>query len=505
MKKNKKQRKLSVRFLALVFAIVFIFANILSMRVTTYATDEEQATTENTESENKEDTEQATEEDTESENKDDTEQTDTESTETEENDSSEIDPGDNESEDSNKIETIFYDPSEILTFDHDVIDNIGDYYLVQGDIPEFVDEYTKYLGNSTKYVGDEGGKGTGHPMHAYCPNCKESITDYIWARCYLVPKEENYKLSDPSILKDCKLVLRMYEQAAKPILSFIFTAAKPGITTLTLEYYYNFNYGTTVGVCNNCNKKLNARKFQKWYKVIKTYTITVIGDYALIYDANGGENAPETQKVVGTTDDSCTFIVSNQEPTREGYIFKGWAENPEASNPDYHAGNEITLNDVREKTIYAVWEENKSEEPSNPDTPEQPSDPSGPNNPVQPSDPSEPNNPVQPSDPSKPDTPNQPIEPSEPDNPIVPNNSKIERPAIPYVPIPDTSEVSDNPKEKIEIHKEIEKDTDTKRTIPKTGIVEIKFYYAVFIGLISIVMIVAVSIVAKKRQRSKEL
>lgn len=378
MKKNKKQRKLSVRFLALVFAIVFIFANILSMRVTTYATDEEQATTENTESENKEDTEQATEEDTESENKDDTEQTDTESTETEENDSSEIEPGDNESEDSNKIETILYDASEVLTFDYDVIDKNGEYYLIQADIPEFVDEGTKHLGNATKYVGAEGGASTGNSRYYYC-TCHENLSDNVYARYYLLPKEENYKLSDPSILKDCTITLETRDTVfggAAPIIIFRYTAAKPGITTLTLEYYFNCNYGITAGVCNKCGKKYGTTKEQKWHKIIRTVTITVIGDYALIYDANGGENAPEVQKVVGTTDDSCTFIVSNQEPTREGYVFKGWAENPEASNPDYHAGNEITLNEVGEKTIYAVWEkEDKPGEPSNPDTPDQPYEP----------------------------------------------------------------------------------------------------------------------------------
>ena len=47
--------------------------------------------------------------------------------------------------------------------------------------------------------------------------------------------------------------------------------------------------------------------------------------------------------------------VSNQlaSPSREGYIFGGWALDPESTVPDYDTENVIDLEDGT--TIYAIW------------------------------------------------------------------------------------------------------------------------------------------------------
>lgn len=94
-------------------------------------------------------------------------------------------------------------------------------------------------------------------------------------------------------------------------------------------------------------------------------------DFKLIYDANGGENAPATQTET-SKDDSCTFTISDKEPTREGYTFLGWADGPDATSASYQPGGKITVSGT--KTIYAVWEE-KTPDPGPGPEPDAPSKP----------------------------------------------------------------------------------------------------------------------------------
>ena len=94
-------------------------------------------------------------------------------------------------------------------------------------------------------------------------------------------------------------------------------------------------------------------------------------DFKLIYDANGGENAPATQTET-SKDDSCTFTISDKEPTREGYTFLGRADGPDATSASYQPGDKITVSGT--KTIYAVWEE-KTPDPGPGPEPDAPSKP----------------------------------------------------------------------------------------------------------------------------------
>lgn len=80
-------------------------------------------------------------------------------------------------------------------------------------------------------------------------------------------------------------------------------------------------------------------------------------DYALRYDANGGENAPADQ-TISSTDSSAVFTISDTVPARTGYKFVGWADSENAAEVTYIAGDEVTLSaEASDKTIYAVWEE----------------------------------------------------------------------------------------------------------------------------------------------------
>ena len=84
----------------------------------------------------------------------------------------------------------------------------------------------------------------------------------------------------------------------------------------------------------------------------------------LTYDANGGSGAPASETKQVEKDQSATFTVSAIEPTRENYTFKGWSTNKNATTAEFIGGNSITIS--QNTTLYAVWEENNTPNPSAP-------------------------------------------------------------------------------------------------------------------------------------------
>ncbi len=68
----------------------------------------------------------------------------------------------------------------------------------------------------------------------------------------------------------------------------------------------------------------------------------------LTYDANGGENAPETVNENGEV------VISDTVPTRFGYIFKGWSVDKIASIAQYQPGDTINLTEGS-IVLHAVW------------------------------------------------------------------------------------------------------------------------------------------------------
>lgn len=77
--------------------------------------------------------------------------------------------------------------------------------------------------------------------------------------------------------------------------------------------------------------------------------------YELIYDANGGTGAPETQRYDDVTYPSHLFQISDTKPTRAGYRFLGWAKSKDATSPAYYPGGSITVHALK-TVLYAVWE-----------------------------------------------------------------------------------------------------------------------------------------------------
>lgn len=102
--------------------------------------------------------------------------------------------------------------------------------------------------------------------------------------------------------------------------------------------------------------------------------------YTIKYDANGGVDAPAEQ----TKTEGVDINLSDKEPTRDGYIFEGWAEDSNATIAVYQPGD--NYEDDKSIVLYAVWEEETTEpgEPENPGNPENPENPEEPKEPENP-------------------------------------------------------------------------------------------------------------------------
>lgn len=85
----------------------------------------------------------------------------------------------------------------------------------------------------------------------------------------------------------------------------------------------------------------------------------------LRFDANGGRGAPDDVEGETTNDDQYVEIrIPWDEPTRNGYVFLGWAlDDPGATRPDYYPGDYITVwgsESGETHWLDAVWEEEET-------------------------------------------------------------------------------------------------------------------------------------------------
>ena len=79
----------------------------------------------------------------------------------------------------------------------------------------------------------------------------------------------------------------------------------------------------------------------------------------VIFDANGGENAPGIQ----SHNFGEPFVLTSEIPQREEYVFVGWATDNNAAVPEYMPGEEYICNDTLQ--LYAIWKYEKSGELGN--------------------------------------------------------------------------------------------------------------------------------------------
>ncbi len=174
-----------------------------------------------------------------------------------------------------------------------------------------------------------------------------------------------------------------------------FSGAKPGTSTINVNYYCNFElyYDRSLGddggsnkFCYYCyvyyNRITNLGYVQNdatWHKYIETIPVKIQADYQLKYDLNGGSGSvPSTLKTAAAT--SMSINVTSQKPIRTDYTFKGWAEKPDAKAKDVISSVTLNWYEAEEdeygnlpgskknpvtKILYAVWEE----EDTSPDSP----------------------------------------------------------------------------------------------------------------------------------------
>ena len=117
-----------------------------------------------------------------------------------------------------------------------------------------------------------------------------------------------------------------YEDIEFEILAGIGEQAVSATTSMEIESIVDYNTG-------------------EYYEPVKE-------GYIIKYNANGGSGEPSIQvktKGIGT-------MLSNREPTREGYTFKGWGTTANATTATYEPGANYSTDEG--KTLYAVWWKN---------------------------------------------------------------------------------------------------------------------------------------------------
>ena len=220
----------------------------------------------------------------------------------------------------------------------------------------------------TKNVGDTGfyqrlPRDT--YVHTSCGTVlAEFIPDYYSASTTTV------ELSDPTVLKDLSWTISGWngndEYKGFPCLTFNFTAAKPGTTTVKLTFYYNYDHGGESGYCNGCGGWVQYKANRYWWQETTTFTVTVTGEeekseYTLTYHENTTDpvtNMPDPKTVTLKSSTSpVTFTVSGNKPKRDDYTFLGRAGNSNATEPTVQPGNTITT-PATTTNLYAVWQSN---------------------------------------------------------------------------------------------------------------------------------------------------
>ena len=81
------------------------------------------------------------------------------------------------------------------------------------------------------------------------------------------------------------------------------------------------------------------------------YAVWQLKTYPVTYDANGGDGAPANQVKTYGTD----LALSGDVPTRQDYVFQGWAERADAAEVVWQPGDVYRANAAL--SLYAVWKE----------------------------------------------------------------------------------------------------------------------------------------------------
>ena len=116
------------------------------------------------------------------------------------------------------------------------------------------------------------------------------------------------------------------------------------LTSKTHKGYYNTNnYYFTIEITKNDSTKLT--------KELDLILNPDIVDYKINFNLNGGTNDPETPTTFKGTNLPLTLSEYLKEPTKEGYVFKGWI-----LNEGKRVTDTVNLRELADITLTATWE-----------------------------------------------------------------------------------------------------------------------------------------------------
>jgi uncharacterized repeat protein (TIGR02543 family) len=90
--------------------------------------------------------------------------------------------------------------------------------------------------------------------------------------------------------------------------------------------------------------------------------------YTVSFDKKGGNGNVDTQTChPNATSGSCNITIPNVTLTKDDYTFLGWSESDSATEASNYPGQIVSVSN--DKTFYAVWKENETPGPDDPDDP----------------------------------------------------------------------------------------------------------------------------------------
>lgn len=132
--------------------------------------------------------------------------------------------------------------------------------------------------------------------------------------------------------------------------------SKPSVEVMDGEAYGELPVPTREGYdftgwysAENGGTKVTASSTVDLDKVKELYAHWELKTYAIVYDANGGEKAPETQ----TKKHFSSIVLSGSSPARYGYTFDLWNTSPDGSGTQYKKNQ--TYKEESNLTLYAQW------------------------------------------------------------------------------------------------------------------------------------------------------
>ncbi len=108
-------------------------------------------------------------------------------------------------------------------------------------------------------------------------NCGRTAIEFI--PDYYSASTTTVELGNPEILTDISYTISGWKGSGvyngDPCLTFNYTAAKEGTTTVKLTFYYNYNCNGGYTYCQGCGSQVYIKPNTTWYQETTTFTVTV--------------------------------------------------------------------------------------------------------------------------------------------------------------------------------------------------------------------------------------